>query len=779
MEKTYEVKGMTCVICKNTVEKGLSSLKGVNSCKVNLLENEAIVDFDENIVNELLLADTIKDLGYELLIDKKRHSDMDKIKMYFSIILVLVLMIFSMGKMFGLNIPDNGKYLQLLLCSIIIILNIRFYLSGFRALFHLKPNMDSLVALSSFCAFIYSLFVLFANKEQYHLYFETSAMVLVIVSIGKYIEGFNKKKVTKTIRGLATLIPMQANLLVENEIKIIPIDDLKINDIVVVKPGESIPQDGIVINGNSSIDESMISGESLPQNKQEGDEVIAGTVNINGQLTVKINKNANQNTLSKIISLTKQATMSKIPVEKIADKISNYFVFAVMFIAFLTFVVWLLVSGDLEKALNFSLSVLVISCPCALGLATPSAIMVASGNSAKNGVLIKNPEVLESAGKIKYMVLDKTGTLTANKLEIIDIKEYDQDFINVLSSLEKLSNHPIAKSIIQKYPDGDIFFDDYQQISSEGLLAHKGQDTYYAGNIKLIKKYLDESNSDLNKAIAEGKSYIGVGKNHKLLGIVLLADILKDSSFQGIKALKKRNIIPIMCTGDNEKIAADIAKKLQISEYMAAITPQGKNNLVLNKRKEGIVGMVGDGVNDAIGLSSADISFSIANGTDIACAASDIILMNNNISDIAFLVDLSKKTMTIIKENLLWALLYNGAFIPLAAGLFYNKYGLSLNPMIGAMTMSISSIIVLTNALRINSVKKEEILTMNKTITIEGMMCMHCVKHVKDALSQLGADAEVSLDEGKAYLKNTALTDEQITEAITAAGYSVTKIENE
>ena len=377
------------------------------------------------------------------------------------------------------------------------------------------------------------------------------------------------------------------------------------------------------------------------------------------------------------------------------------------------------------------------------------------------------------------MVLDKTGTLTKNKLEIIDIKQYDEEFINVLSSLEKRSDHPIAKAIKDIYPNGNLEFDSFEQISSKGLLAHINNDVYYAGNKKLIEEYTTINETDINFAINNNYSFICVGKNDKLLGIVYLADVLKDTSALAISSLKRRNIIPIMCTGDNEITAKNIAKKLDIDEYLASVTPQDKNNLVIKKKEEGKVAMVGDGVNDAIALSSADVSFSVSNGTDIAYASSDVVLMSNSILDVSFLIDLAAKTMRIIKQNLFWALFYNAIFIPVAAGLFYNSFNLSLNPMIGAITMSISSIFVLSNALRINNVKKEEIKLMNKTVNIDGMMCNHCVSHVEEALKSLGADVKVSLEDNKAYLTNTALTDDQIKEAITNAGYTVTGITNE
>ena len=779
MEKTYEVKGMTCVICKGNVEKALKNTYGVSDCKVNLLENEALVTFDESKTDEKALAKAVSDAGYELVLHKNNGPDIAVITMIVSVILVLILMYFSMGHMFGIHIPEYGKYVQLVLCTAVMLLNLHYYKSGLRALLHLSPNMDSLVSLSSFVSYVYSLYVLFFNKSGYHLYFETAAMVPVIVSIGKFIEGNNKKKAAKTIRGLATLIPMQANLVKEDEVVVIPIDDLKKGDIVLLRPGESIPQDGVILSGYSSIDESMITGESMPSNKTVDDEVIGGTVNISGEIRVRVSKNAAQTTLSKIISLTKQATMSKIPVERFADKVSNYFVFTVMAISLVTFLLWLLIDRDIEKALNFALSVLVISCPCALGLATPAAVMVASGNAARNGVLIKNPEILEVAGNLNCMILDKTGTLTKNKLEIISVKEYDPQFTEVLSSLEKSSDHPIAKAVVEAYPDGRMNFDDLEQISAKGLIAHKGEDVYYAGNLKLAEEYATVNQADIDEAVNNNHSFICVGKNDRLLGIVYLADVLKESSAQAIASLKKRGITPVMCTGDNEVTAKNIAAKLGINEYLSSVTPQDKNRVVNEKKESGKVGMVGDGVNDAIALSSADVSFSVANGTDIAYATSDVVLMSNSILDVSFLYDLAKKTMSVIKQNLFWALFYNAVFIPVAAGVFYKSLGLALNPMIGAATMSISSIFVLGNALRINTVKKEEIRTMNKTVKIDGMMCMHCVKHVSDALRDLGADADVSLEEGTAILKNTSLSDDRIRQAISDAGYEVVEIINE
>ena len=778
MEKTYEVEGMTCVICKNTVEKSLNKLDGVNIANVNLLENEVRIDFDENKVNEKIFQDTIKKAGYNLIINKQKKINHNKIKLVISIILVIILMIISMSSMHDDELMMH--YFELLIATIIIILNINFYKSGFKALFNLSPNMDSLVAISSSISYIYSLYAIYKMNQginDYHLYFETSAMILVIVAIGKYIEGNTKAKANKVIRGLSTLIPMQANLIVDNDIKIIPINELKKGDTVLVKPGESIPQDGIIIKGTTAIDESSITGESLPIEKNFNDEVIGGTINTNGTIEVKITKNANMTILSNIINLTKKASSEKIPVERFADKVAKYFVYIVISISSLTFIIWLIISKDFELALNFALSVLVISCPCALGLATPAAIGVAVGSGAKQGILIKKPEILEIMGNLKNIIFDKTGTLTKSELQVVDIQIIDDDFINVLSSIEKSSNHPIAKAITTKYPNGNINFDTIENLPGKGLKATLNNDIYLAGNKELLEN-IDVPDIYLNNATNENYSYIAISKNKKLLGIVYLADILRDTSKQAINNLKKRNINPIMCTGDNKIAAKKIADILEITEYKYEVKPEDKDQLIKSKKEEGIVAMVGDGINDSIALSSADISISIKNATDIASASSDIILMKNDLNDISYLYDLSKKTMIIIKQNLFWAFFYNSLFIPIAAGIFYYPFNLKLNPMLGALAMWISSMIVLLNALRIYNVRKEEVIIMKKTILIEGMMCQNCQRHVKEALERLGLEVEVSLEDKKAIINNCSLDDETLTKAIEDAGYEVKEIIN-
>ena len=788
MEKTYEVKGMTCVICKGNVEKALNKCDGVNSAVVNLLENEVIVNFDENKINEETLAKAVDDAGYKLLLTKEKTVNKDKVRLIVSIILCALLMYFSMSSMNMKNEIDHmmmvglsyKDIMQLILCTIILVIHKDRFISGFKSLFHLSPNMDSLVALSSSVSYLYSIWALFkinAGYNNYNLYFETASMVVTIVAIGKYIEGNTKTKTTKIIRGLATLIPMEAHVLKDGEEKIVSINDVRKNDVLIIRPGESIPQDGVIISGSSSVDESMITGESLPIEKNIDDEVIGGTINTTGTITVKVSKSSNMTVLSNIINLTKKATTEKIPIERFADKISKYFVFGVISISLITLIVWYIVSKDLELSLNFALSVLVISCPCALGLATPAAIAVASGRSAKEGVLIKKPEILEVAGSLNTIIFDKTGTLTKNSLNVVETTIVMDDFIEALSSIEKTQNHPIAKAIVKKYPNGNITFDKVEFIAGEGVKAIKGDDVYLAGNDKLLKNSIKEEY--INFATLNNYSYIGLSKNDRLMGVIYLTDILRDTSKIAITNLKKRNITPIMCTGDNEIAARKVSNLLGIEKYLAKVKPEDKNKLVNKEKENGKVAMVGDGVNDSIALSCADVSISVKSGSDIASASSDVILMKNDLNDISFLYDLSKKTLHIIKENLFWALGYNSICIPIAAGVFYKSFNLKLNPMIGAVAMWVSSMFVLANALRINTIKKEEIKTMNKKVYVEGMMCKNCVKHIKEALEALGCEVEVSLEEKCASITNTSLDDETITKAIEDAGYEVKEIVND
>ena len=797
MKKCYEVKGMSCAICKNTIEKNLNKLDGVAKCQVNLLENDMIIEYDENKLSENELATTVDKLGYELVTGNKRAIDYTKVKLIISIILVIFLMYLSMGHMLGLPALTHDQFtlgiLELITATLIYCLEFHYFISGIKSILHLNPNMDSLVALSTSVSYLYSLYAIFkvsSGDMSFHYYFETGAMILVIVSIGKYIEGLNKEKTTKAIKLLATLRPMEATVIKDGKSEIVKIDELKVGDIILVKAGEAIAQDGVIIEGNANIDESMLTGESMPIAKKSGDEVIGGTIDMNGSIKVEVTRSNEDSILSHIIEMTKQATLDKIPIQRFADRVSSFFVPGVILIAFITFAIWYIITNNFELAMNFGMSVLVISCPCALGLATPSAIMVATGVAAKNGILIRKSDVLEIAHDLKTIVLDKTGTITENKPKIIKTITLDSDFEKVIVGLEKHSAHPIAKAVLSDLPDYDLKVDEFKEISSKGIYAKKGQDIYLAGNRKLMADYNIHYSSELiNEAIDNKYSYILVAKNNKILGVIYIADIIKPTSIEAIKELKDMHIKVIMCTGDNEVIAKNIAKKAGVDEYLYEVRPEDKYAIIEKCKQEGLVAMVGDGINDAIALSGADVSFAIGAGSDIAYESSDLILMKNDLSDIPFMIRLSHKTMRIIKQNLFWALFYNSIFIPVAAGVFYLPFGISLNPMIGAFSMSISSIIVLSNALRIRkmhknsnykipvntNVKKEE-EKMTRVVHVEGMMCNHCVMHVKKALENLGLEAEVSLDEKKATIKGEA-SKEEIQKAIEDAGYEFKGIE--
>lgn len=705
MNKLYQVKGMTCVICKKNVEQALSSVEGVNNAQVNLLENEVSIDFDENKVNDQVLSKAIKDAGYELIINDKR-IDFELIKLIISIVLMIYLMYVSMSTMN--NHSPTSLIIQLILSTIIIIINFQYYKSGLIAFIHQSPNMNSLVSLSSIISYIYSVISMFdilIKETNSNLYFETAAMILVIVAIGKRIEKNTKAKTVKVVRGLATLIPMQANLIIDNDIKIVKTNELKKNDLIRIYPGESIPQDGIIVNGFSSVNESMITGESLPVDKKVNDSVIGGTINGNGTIDVKINKGVNNSVLSNIINQAKQATMSKIPIERFADKMASYFVYIVLGIAIVTCLVWLIISKNIETALNFALSVLVISCPCAFGIATPACVGVAVGKAAKQGLLIKRPEILEIAGKTKTIIFDKTGTLTNNKLEIAEEIALDKSFFDVLASLEKTSNHPIAKTILDKYNNSTIAFDESKYIPGKGIIAKLNDDIYKAGNLNLIDN-IDQ------KYIAYAKennySFISVSKNSNILGYLFFTDKVNKTSKQAIEIIKKRDIRTIICTGDNKIATSKIANYLNIKNYKFDVKPEDKNKLIQEEKEKGIVMMVGDGVNDAIALTSADVSIAINDASDIASASSDVLLMNDDLRNVPFLYDLAKKTMQTIKQNILWALGYNAICIPIAAGVFYKLLNLKLNPIICSIVMLFSSMFVILNALRINMLSKEE-----------------------------------------------------------------------
>lgn len=690
MNNIFKVEGMSCIICKNTVEKTLNKMDGVKEARVNLLDNEVFVEYDSVSFADMQKA--IENAGYKLL-KKKNDNKTPLIKLILSIILSIVSMI----------LMHKYPLIQILIVLIIYLLNINTLISGIKSLINLNPNMNTLVSISSITALIYSIVNVFIFKNE-KTFFDTSAMIITIVAIGKYIEKGTKSKATSILRGLSTLIPMQANLKKDNgQIEIIPISELKKGNIVVIKDGESIPQDGLIIKGQGQIDESMITGESLPVSKKEQDEVIGGSVLIDGLLEVIITSIPNATILSNIITQTKASLTKKIPIEKIADKISKYFVYGVLSISLLTFIIWIIKTGNIELSINFALSVMVISCPCALGLATPSAIYVASSSASRNGILIKNPSILEIFYKIKYLILDKTGTLTENKLHINKEEILDNTFIDVICSLESRSNHPIAKTIISKYKFNQIEFENIKEIKGKGIVATLNGSTYCVGNIEFLK----ENGAIIYDTLDDPALIIGAIKDSKILGLLYLSDVLRENSIKALNSLKDKNIELILCTGDNETAARSLNDKFNFNKVHFNVKPEDKSKIVQEYKSKSLTSMVGDGINDAIALSNADISISVNEASDIANASSDVILLNNDINDINYLYKLSKKTMRIIKQNLFWALFYNAIFIPLASGLLYNKFGIMLTPIIGTITMSISSIIVLTNALRISKLKKE------------------------------------------------------------------------
>ena len=693
MNTIYKVEGMSCIICKNTVEKTLNRLDGVKEARVNLLDNEVYVEYDNITFEEM--AKAVKDAGYKLL-KKKKENKSSLIKLILSLLISIFLMICMR---FEIN-----PLIQILLVLIVYVLNLEILTSGIKSIINLNPNMNALVSISSITSLLYSILNTLLFKQG-HSFFDTSAMILSIVAIGKYIEKGTKSKATSILRGLSTLIPMQANLKKENgQIEVIPISELKKGNIVLIRNGESIPQDGLIIKGQGQIDESMITGESLPINKAENDEVIGGSVLIDGLLEVLITSIPSATILSNIINQTKESLTKKIPIEKLADKISKYFVYGVLAISVLTFVIWEITTHDFELSINFALSVMVISCPCALGLATPAAIYVANSSAARNGVLIKNPSILELFHKTKHIIFDKTGTLTENKLHISKEEIYDDSFIDVICSLESNSTHPIANTITSNYKYNPITFDSVEEIKGKGIKAIKGQSTYYVGNINFLK----ENEAIVYELPTDPSLIIGAIKDSKLLGILYLNDVIRESSVKALNALKEKNINLILCTGDNETQARALYEKFQFNKVHFNVKPENKSEIINEYKKDNITTMVGDGINDAIALSNANVSISVNEASDIANAASDVILINNDINDINYLYDLSKKTMQIIKQNLFWALFYNAIFIPLASGIFYNGFGIMLTPIIGTITMSLSSIIVIGNALRIGKINKEK-----------------------------------------------------------------------
>lgn len=832
MEK-YNITGMSCASCSARVEKAVKKLDGVNSCSVNLLTNSMVVEGD---VKSQAVIKAVEDAGYganlidnskkeNKISDEKTDEDREikglKLRLFSSIGFLLVLMYISMGHMMWVfPVPkflgENHLALalvQLLLTGIIMVINQRFFISGFKGLIHKSPNMDTLVALGAGSAFVYSTYVLFAMTSSaingdhngvmeysHNLYFESSATILTLITLGKMLESYSKGKTTNALKGLMSLAPKTATVVREGQNVTVPVEQVLRDDIFVVKPGESIPVDGVVIDGNSAVNESALTGESIPVDKGIGDAVSSGTINQSGYIRCRATKVGEDTTLSQIIKMVSDASATKAPVAKIADKVSGVFVPIVIAIALVTTLVWLAVGNTFGFALARGISVLVISCPCALGLATPVAIMVGSGVGAKNGILFKTAQSLEYAGKTDYVLLDKTGTITSGEPVVTDIIPYNnynkEQLLTLACSLENKSEHPLAKAITKIAEEKGITpneVNDFKALVGSGVEGIIDGEKAVGGSLDYISSICKADNEIRVKANTlsnAGKTPLLFAKNSEVLGIIAVADVIKEDSPKAVQKLKNMGIQVVMLTGDNEKTANAIGKKAGVHSVIAGVLPRGKEKAVLEYKKKGRVAMVGDGINDAPALTQADVGIAIGTGTDVAIDSADVVLMKSRLTDVSASIRLSRATLRNIHQNLFWAFIYNIVGIPLAAGVWIPVFGWTLSPMFGAFAMSLSSFCVVTNALRLNlvnihkdkkykkskSIEEKEKKSMTKTLNIKGMMCPHCEGTVKNALEEIDGviSAEVSHEAGTAIVTLRFDVSENILrKAVTDKGYEV------
>lgn len=835
----YTVTGMSCAACSARVEKAVAGVEGVTSCNVNLLTNSMGVE-GSAAPSDIIAA--VEKAGYgaapKTMSGDARTSSADsplpdtgvsslKRRLIFSVIFLIFLMAISMGHtMWGLPLPvflaENPVALglmQLILTAAVMVINQKFFISGFKGALHKAPNMDTLVALGAGAAAIYSTVVLFlmtqcqvqgdtagAMSYLHELYFESAAMILTLITVGKLLESHSKGKTTDALKSLMKLAPETATIIrAEGEITL-PVSQVKKDDIFVVRPGESIPVDGVVLEGSSAVNESALTGESIPVDKKEGDAVSAATINQSGFLRCQASRVGEDTTLSQIIRMVSDAAATKAPIAKVADRVSGIFVPVVMAIAAVTFATWLLLGQTIGYALARSISVLVISCPCALGLATPVAIMVGNGVGARNGVLFKTAEALEETGKVQIVALDKTGTITMGEPHVTDFLPAkgitEEQLLTMAFSLEQNSEHPLARAVLASGEQKGMIakpVTDFQAVPGGGLTARLQQNVLWGGNADFAANQATLSAAVITQSeqlAQQGKTPLFFGVDRQFLGIIAVADIIKEDSPAAIQALKRLGIRTVMLTGDNQRTADAIAEKAGVQEVIAGVLPGQKEEVIRSLQQKGKVAMVGDGINDAPALTRADIGIAIGAGTDIAMDAADVVLMHSRLSDVPAAIRLSRATLRNIHENLFWAFFYNVIGIPLAAGVWISLLGWQLNPMFGAAAMSLSSVCVVTNALRLNwfrphegkrdhaiRVKKQTIMeesVMKKTMKIEGMMCGHCEARVKKCLEEIPevAAAEVSHSEGIARLTLTApLSDSMLTQTVEEAGYTVTGIE--
>lgn len=822
--KQYNVTGMSCAACSARVERAVSALDGVSKCSVNLLTNSMSVE--GSATDEAIIAAVVK-AGYGATLKGRRGQGKKNdealrdretprllARLLSSLVFLALLMYLSMGHvMWNFPIPAFLAdpmaigVAQLVLALVVMIINGRFFVNGAKGIIHLAPNMDTLVSLGSLASFGYSVAVLVtmsgaenAHAHLHDLYFESAAMILALITLGKTLEARAKGRTTDALRSLMKLSPDTATVIRDGEEFVIPTDEVEIGDIFAVRPGESVPVDGVVIEGHSAVNESAISGESIPVEKSEGDTVSAATINTSGYMRCRATRVGEDTTLSQIIKMVSDAAATKAPIAKIADKVAGIFVPVVIAIASVAFAVWYFVGEEFGFALSRAVSVLVISCPCALGLATPVAIMVGNGKGARSGILFKTAASLEMAGKIEIVALDKTGTITKGEPEITDMIG-EEVLLPIAYSLEIKSEHPLARAIVRRAEqEGVIPFEckDFEIFAGGGLSATidgrevlGGNADFVSGYVEIPQKMLDEA----DRLAGEGKTAIYFAADEKFLGIIAVADQIKDDSSRAVSELHGMGLRVVMLTGDNEITARSIAACAGIDEVISGVKPEGKDETVRELQRSGRVAMVGDGINDAPSLKRADVGIAIGAGTDVAIDAADVVLVNGNLSDVAAAVRLGRATLRTIKQNLFWAFAYNTVCIPVAAGAFVWA-GLTLNPMLGAAAMSLSSFCVVMNALRLNFVdvhsakkdkkikpkKKKEKKTMKKIIKIEGMMCPHCSGRVKKVLEEIEgvAEADVSHERGDAIVTLSGkVADEVLVSTVTDAGYKVLGLSEE
>lgn len=821
MKKKFNVIGMTCSACSAHVDKAVRGLDGVEEVNVNLLSHCMVIEYNENILTAQQIINAVEKAGYKAqlenqVVEKKdirqEENNQKKKSLIYSFLFLIPLFYLCMGHMFGLPIPNilSGHenmmifaLTQLCLVIPIMIINREYFLRGYRSLINKSPNMDTLIAMGSTAAFIYSLYATFmmayyvgrgdmtsVHHYMMQLYYESAGMILTLISLGKYLESRSKQKTSQAIEKLVQLMPTTATVIKDGKEMEKEIDDVEINDIIIVKPGESIPLDGIIIEGHSSVDEAMITGESLPVDKQVGQKVIGATMNQEGYLKIRVLKTSRETTLSKIIELVEDAASSKAPIAKLADQISGIFVPIVIVIALITFILWLTLGHQtFHFALTCAISVLVISCPCALGLATPTAIMVATGKGANLGILIKSAQHLEMLSKCDTVVLDKTGTMTQGKPQVVAVYPFYGDKKQLLTyagMIEQYSKHPLALAVLEYVKKNKVIIrqlDHFEMIQGKGLVGYIDHQVLLSGNKALMESYqidLQMAQDLVDQSARQGKTPLFYAYQGKLIGMIVVGDVLKETSQQAIQHFKDMNLSVYMLTGDHQLTAQSIAERLNI-EAIGEVLPQDKEKHIRDLQNQGHrVIMVGDGINDAPALVRADVGIAMTSGIDIAIESADIVLMKNDLQDVVNAIELSKATIKNIKENLFWAFFYNCIGIPIAAGLFYPAFGWLLDPMFGAAAMSLSSVFVVSNALRlrffqpkyqsVKIIEEKEKKTMKK-MNIEGMMCQNCVRHVSKALNAIeGVSATVDLDHHCAYIEGNV--DEAILiKAIEEEGY--------